>query len=213
MRRGGHRRTATAESGLMKTLLRFAVIFLVAMAVMVGLWSFIAPGYSAAVTGLARPLLHLVEVPNASVLEVRGAEIWIYRIVGPGEIAPFTWFDRYTFFAVIPLLALLVATPGLGWLRRLSGLAGGLGALLLVHAGYLVASVELSYAALGLASVGPVIARTLDLWQVGVRVLWEAAPVAIWILLTFGAWRQILRRKRGEGCRENLSPDAIRASN
>jgi hypothetical protein len=204
--------TMTAGPCLIKTLLRFVVIFLVAMAVMAGLWSFIAPGYSAAVTGLAKPLMHLVEAPNVSVLETRGAEIWIYRIVGPGEIAPFTWFDRYTFFAVIPLLALLVATPGLGWLRRLGGLAGGLGALLLVHAGYLVASAELSYAALGLASAGPFLARTLDLWQVGVRVLWEAAPVAIWILLTFGAWRRILRRNRGEGRRESLSTDAIGAS-
>ena len=204
--------TPTAGSGWIKLVVRFVVIFLVAMAIPAGLWSFIAPEYTAAAAWLARPLFHLVEVPNVSVLEARGAEIWIYRIVGPGEIAPFTWFDRYTFFAVIPLLALLIATPGLGWWRRFASLAGGTGALLLVHAGYLVVSVELSYAAIGLTSVGPFLARTLDLWQVGVRVLWEAAPVAIWVSLTLGTWKRVLRGTRGERRRERLSTDAIGAS-
>jgi hypothetical protein len=198
-----------AGSGWMSLVLRFVAIFLLVTAVLVGLWSFIAPGYTAAVAGLARPLVHLMEAPNASVLEARGAEIWIYRIVGPAEIAPFTWFDRYTFFAVIPLLALLVATPGLGWWRRLARLGIAIGALLLIHVGYLVASVELSYAALGLTPVGPFLARTLDLWQVAVRVLWEAAPVAIWILLTLGTWRRVLRGSRGERRRESLSIEAI----
>jgi hypothetical protein len=197
---------------LTRRLLRFVTIFLVVTAVLAGLWSFIVPGTTAAVTGLARQLFRIVESPNVSVLELKDAEIWVYRIVGPGEIAPFTWFDRYSFFALIPLLALLVATPGLGWRRRLVRLGIGIGALLLVHTGYLVASVELSYAALGLTSVGPFFARTLDLWQVGVRVLWEAAPVAIWILLTFGAWRRLFQENRDEGRSERLSNEAIRVS-
>lgn len=211
MRRRGPE-TAPTAPGWTKLVLRFVAVFLVVTALLTGIWSFVAPGYTAAVTGLARPLFHWVESPNASVLEARGAEIWIYRIVGPGEIAPFTWFDRYTFFAVIPLLALLVATPGLGWSRRLARIGAGIGGLLIVHAGYLVASVELSYAAIGLTPVGPFLARTLDLWQVGVRVLWEAAPVAIWILLTFGAWRRALRRARDGRRREDLSVEAIGAS-
>jgi hypothetical protein len=198
--------------GWTRLVLRFVAVFLVVTALLAGIWTFVVPGYTAAVTGLARPLFRWVESPNVSVLEARGAEVWIYRIVGPGEIAPFTWFDRYTFFAVIPLLALLVATPGLGWSRRLARIGVSIGALLLVHAGYLVASVELSYAAIGLTPVGPFLARTLDLWQVGVRVLWEAAPVAIWILLTFGSWRRVLRRARDERRRESLSVEAIGAS-
>jgi len=197
---------------LTKTLLRFVVVFLAVTAVLVAFWSAVAPAYSSLVTGLARPLFRLFESPNVSVLEARDAEIWIYRIVGPGEIAPFTWFDRYTFFAIIPLLALLIATPGLGWWRRFARAAAGIGALFLVHAGYLVVSVELSYAAIGLTSIGPALAKTLDLWQVGVRVLWEAAPVAIWILLTVGAWKRVLQRNRGERRRDGLSTEAIEAS-
>jgi hypothetical protein len=209
MRRKGPSAAPTPRSGLARLVLRFVLVFLVATAVLAGLWSFIAPGYTTAVTGLARPLFRWVEAPNASVLEARGAEIWIYRIVGPGEIAPFTWFDRYTFFAVIPLLALLIATPGLGWPRRFARLGFGAGGLLLAHVGYLVASVELSYVAIGLTPAGPFLARTLDLWQVGVRVLWEAAPVAIWVLLTLGVWRGVLRQNRGEGDRENLPAGAV----
>ena len=208
MRQEG-RRPSSPGSGLMKPVLRFVAIFLLVTAVLAGLWSFIAPGYTAVVTGLARPLFRLVEAPNVSVLEARGAEIWIYRIVGPGQIAPFTWFDRYTYFAVIPLLALLAATPGLGWWRRLARLGIGIGALLLIHVGYLLASVELAYAAIGLDPVGSFLGRTLDLWQVGVRVLWEAAPVAIWVLLTLGAWRRVLRRTRNEKRGEILPAEAI----
>ena len=193
-------------------LLRFVAVFLCVLVVLAGLWSFLAPAYSTAVTGAARPLFRLFEAPNVTVLEAREAEIWIYRIVGPGRVAPFTWFDRYTFFAVIPLLALLLATPGLGWRRRLARSGIGLGALFLIHTGYLVASVELSYAAIGLTPIGPFLTNTLDLWQVGVRVLWEAAPVAIWIVLTAGAWRRILRRNREERRRDGLPAEAIEAS-
>ncbi len=211
MRRRGHER-GSAAPGWTRLVFRFVAVFLVVTALLAWVWTFIAPGYTAAVTGLARPLFRWVESPNVSVLAARGAEIWIYRIVGPGEIAPFTWFDRYTFFAVIPLLALLLATPGLGWPRRLARIGAGIGTLLIVHTGYLVASVELSYAAIGLTPVGPFLARTLDLWQVGVRVLWEAAPVAIWVLLTFGVWRRVFRRARDERRRESLSTEAIGAN-
>ena len=212
MRRGRPSVRLPMESRLTRLILRLVVVFLVALGVLAGLWSFLAPGYAGAVTGLARPIFRLIEAPNISVLEVRGAEIWIYRIVGPGEIAPFTWFDRYTFFAVIPLLALLVATPGLGWLRRLARLGLGAAALLIVHAGYLVASVELSYAAIGLTPIGPFLSRSLDLWQVGVRLLWEAAPVAIWIGLTLEAWRRTFRGIRDERRSEGLPTEAIGVS-
>ena len=191
---------------------RFVLIFLVASCVLIAIWSFIAPAYTAAVTGVARPLLHWVENPDASVVQARGAEVWVYRIVGPGEIAPFTWFDRYAFFAVVPLLALLIATPGLGRRQRLARLGIGLGALGFTHVACLVASVELAYAAVGLTAVGPFLARSLDVWQIGVRVLWEAAPVAIWILLTLGAWRGILRTDRNEGDLTAPSAEAMRAT-
>jgi len=127
-----------------------------------------------------------------TVIDVQDAELWVYRIVGDGRIAPFTWFDRYAFFAVIPLLALFVATPGIGWWRRLVRMGIGVGGLVLAHVAYVVASVELSYVAMGLTTIGSLSTRSLDVWQVVVRILWEASPIAIWVVLTFGTWRQRL---------------------
>jgi len=206
------KRSTTKPTRWTTELARFVAVFLGVMALLAGLWSFLAPTYSTVVTWLARPLFRLFEAPNVTVLDARGAEIWIYRIVGPGEIAPFTWFDRYTFFAVIPLLALLVATPGLGWRRRLVKTGLGIGALVAAHTAYLIASVELSYVAIGLMPVGAFVARTLDVWQVGVRILWEAAPVAIWIALTLLAWKRLLRKLKTERRDEVPSGDALRVS-
>jgi hypothetical protein len=66
--------------------------------------------------------------------------------------------------------------------------------LFLIQTSYVVVSVQLTYAAIGLTSVGPLAARMLDEWQVLVRVLWEAAPLILWVALTAGAW---VRRLRG----------------
>jgi hypothetical protein len=181
-------------------VLRFLLIFLVVLVVLAALWAFIAPAYTEAIGTVARPLFRLVESPNATVLDVQGAETWIYRIVGEREVAPFTWFDRYTFFALIPLIALIAATPGLGWRQRLVRGAIGLGVLACVHVIYLVASVEMSYAAMGLTDVGPLVARTLNAWQVLVRILWEATPVLIWLALTLREWkRQFILVRDGTG--------------
>jgi len=177
---------------------RFVLVFLMALAALTALWSFAAPTYTRGIAALARPLFRLMESPNVTVLDVQGAETWIYRIVGEHEIAAFTWFDRYTFFAIVPLIALFVATPGLGWRRRIVRGLLGIGALSVAHVCYVVVSVELAYAAMGLRTVGPLAARTLDGWQITVRVLWEAAPIAIWVALTYGAWKKVFAQLRNE---------------
>jgi hypothetical protein len=141
----------------------------------------------------------MVESPNVSVLEARGDELWVHRIVGPSQIAPFTWFDRYTYFAVVPLMALFLATPGLGLVRRFSRLAVSLVLLFLIQTSYVVVSVQLAYMAVGLTSVGPLAARMLDEWQVLVRVLWEAAPLVLWAAFTARTWARRLR-----GLREDI---------
>jgi len=184
--------------GLPARVGRFVLVFLMALAALAALWSFAAPTYTRGIAALARPLFRLMESPNVTVLDVQGAETWIYRIVGEHEIAAFTWFDRYTFFAIVPLIALFVATPGLGWRRRIVRGLLGIGALSVAHVCYVVASVELAYAAMGLRTVGPLAARTLDGWQIAVRALWEAAPIAIWVALTYGAWKKVFAQLRNE---------------
>jgi len=183
-------------SPLAAMLLRFIGLFVAVLILLALAWPVIAPATTQLATRIARVGFHMVESPNVSVLEARGDELWVHRIVGPGQIKPFTWFDRYTFFALIPLIALFVATPGLGWIKRITRLAISLVLLFSIQTSYVVASVQLTYAAIGLTAVGPIAARTLDGWQVLVRVLWEAAPLVLWVAFTASTWTRQLRGMR-----------------
>jgi len=175
---------------VVRLLAQVILIFGVTMVILTVLWPWIAPGCTHVVLVLSRPLFHLVESPNVTVLDIQGAEMWVYRVVGEGQITPVVWFDRYTWFALIPLIALLLATPGLGWVKRFALVAAGLGGLVVIHAVYLVASVELLYSAGTNPHTGA---------QVLVRLLWEAAPILIWVALTAGAWRRVLGSLRAAG--------------
>jgi len=183
-----------------RAIARFALVFGLTLAVLAAVWPQVSPRYASAVTTLARPVFRLVESPNRTVLDVQGDRLGVYRIVGEGRITPVVVFDRYLFFAVIPLVALLVATPGLGLRRRAVRTAGGLAALLVLHVAYLVVAVELVYAVAAGRSVGG--------WEIAVRVLWESAPILIWVALTAGAWKRVLRRVRAEGTEKKGSPSA-----
>ncbi len=164
---------------------RFTLVFVAALAVLAAMWGMAAPRYGAAVSAAAQPVFELVEHPRVTVLSVDADEVWVFRRVGEARVAPFMFFDRYAFFAVVPLLALFLATPRLRWWRRLAMAAGGAAALFALHVLYVVASVELSYGAAGLAAGGP-----REGAQLAVRLMWEAAPVAVWLALTFGTWRR-----------------------
>jgi hypothetical protein len=188
-------------SPLAALLLRFIGLFVAGIILLALAWPVIAPATTQLATRIARVGFRIVESPNVSVLEARGDELWVHRIVGPGQIRPFTWFDRYTFFALIPLIALFVATPGLGWIKRITRLAISLVLLFLIQTSYVVASVQLTYAAIGLTAVGPIAARMLDGWQVLVRVLWEAAPLVLWVAFTASTWAHQLRGMREEQTR------------
>jgi|GEM_PF-715682 hypothetical protein len=194
-------------SPLAVMLLRFVGIFVAVLILLALIWPLITPVTTQLATRVARVGFHIAEAPNVSVLEARGDELWVHRIVGPGQITPFTWFDRYTFFALIPLMALFAATPGLGWIKRLTRLGISLVLLFIIQTSYVVVSVQLSYAAIGLTTVGPIATRMLDGWQVLVRVLWEAAPLVLWVAFTASTWTRQLRGLREEQklCRETRS--------
>ena len=174
-------------------LARFVLILLVALAALIAAWPSLAPHYTSAIATIARPVFRLVEHPNVTVLDVQGDALHVYEIIGEGRITPVVEFEPFVFFAIVPLVALFLATPGLGIRRRLARTAIGIAALFCLHVAYLVASVELIYA----VAAG----RTLDAMQIGVRVLWEASPILIWVSLTAGAWMRLLRSVRSE-CKE-----------
>ncbi|MGD9675815.1 MAG: hypothetical protein AB7V19_03925, partial [Candidatus Bipolaricaulia bacterium] len=170
---------------------RFLLLFALALGVLTPLWGLVAPHYAALAAGAARPVFHAVEAADVTVVDARDGDVWIFRRLDRQRISPFLVFDRYTLFAVVPLIALFVATPGLGVMRRLVRMLAGLALLFVLQVGYLVAAVELGYAASGLAAGDGGPSRTFEGWQILVRVLWEAGPVAIWIALSAGAWRRL----------------------
>ncbi|MCX6094241.1 MAG: hypothetical protein NTY63_05380 [Candidatus Bipolaricaulota bacterium] len=175
---------------------RFFLLFVLALAVLTPLWGLAVPYYGGLAAGVARPLFHAVERADVTVVDARDGEVWILRRLDEQRVTPFLYFDRYTLFAVIPLVALFVATPGLGLWRRAVRALLGVVALFVVQVGYLVAAVELSYAAAGLSTSGAFVSRTLEGWQILVRVLWEAGPLLIWIALSACAWKRFWRDLR-----------------
>jgi len=177
-------------SAITRRIGRFLLVFAVAIAALVPLWGVVAPTYTAAVSTLARPAFRLAESPDVTVLAAQGNELWVYRQVGAQEIAPFTFYDRFAFFAILPLIALLLATPGLRWSRRVGVVLIAVAAQLVLHTALVVASIELAYASMGLLPVGSG-ASAFDVVQILVRLLWEASPVVLWIALTFGAWKRL----------------------
>lgn len=172
--------------GILKPALRFACIFVLCLVALAAAWPWIAGSYSAAVVHVVRPVLHAIEATDPTIVQHTGDEIWVYRRIGEGRVTPVVWFDRYAFFAIVPLLALFMATPGLAWRSRVYRTAGALAVLFLFHVAYIVASIELLYAASG--------TRSLEGWQLMVRVLWEAAPIIVWVSFTAGVWRVQLKR-------------------
>lgn len=189
----------------MRSMVRFGVVFALALAAMAALWPHVSPLYTSTVASVARPVFRLVEEPNVTVLDVQRDELGVYRVIGEGRITPVVLFDRYLYFAVVLMVALFVATPGLGLRRRAARTAVGLVGLFLVHVVYLVASVELIYA------VGA--GRTVAGWQVAVRVLWESAPILLWGSLTASVWKRVLRNLRTQGKEETeaLSTEPVSA--
>jgi len=170
-----------------RRLALFAGIFLVALVGLTALWSTVVPTITSIVAACTAPLFRVVEGQNVTHVVAQADQLWVYRAVSSQHMAPFTWFDRYAFYALVPLVALFLATPGLGIASRLVRLIAGSAVLLATDMILLVFQVELAYAAVGLSDVW-----LLGTWQVLVRIVWEAAPIAVWVALTARVWKRWL---------------------
>lgn len=179
---------------------RFVIVAVAVSVALAAVWPYVVPAYTSSVGALARPLFQLVESPNRTVVDVQGEVLAIYRIVSETEIQPFQYFDRYSFALAIPLIALFVATPGLGIRRRITRCIGGFVLLWIVQVFYVVLATELDYALFAGRQVGA--------WKLVLRVLWEAAPILIWVGLTASSWKRVFRSLRSKGIENNESPKA-----
>ncbi len=103
---------------------RFLGAFLAAFAAFLVVWRVtdIGPYYSAALlrsAGVVGPMLHgwILEIPDAG----HGKPQWVH---GSDSVEAAIQFDALS-IGVVPVLALLAATPGLRWRRRLGSMAAG----------------------------------------------------------------------------------------
>jgi len=184
-----------------KLIGRFALIFSVVLICLASVWPQVAPAYTSSVVAAARPLFRVIESPDRTVLDVQRDTLSVYRIVGEGRISPVIDFDRYTFVLAIPLVALLLATPGLGIRRRITRTLAGIALLWVVQVAYLLSAVGIVQAMVSGRDAGG--------WEIAVRVLWEAAPLLIWIGLTASAWRHVFKKLRSEGSEKTDTEETI----
>ena len=152
------------------------------------------PTYNRLVVGPARVVFSIVERPNVTRIEARGAEILVYRSDAPQEKPRlFQGFTPYVYVAFVPLVALLLATPNLGWLKRCKLTVLGLIILASFHVAYVVAAVRFGYAAYGLTEVTGAKWYLYDWAQIVFRIMWDIIAIFIWTVLTFNSRRKLPR--------------------
>ena len=123
----------------MKRWLAFLGKFLVLAAGLFWLWAFTPAGhlYTRLVAALGAPAVRLTSgFEVEGVASASGEPKILLRGMGRRMEAPFR--PREQFSGLIPFLALLGATGGLGWRRRLRALLVGLPVLVAVHVGFVV---------------------------------------------------------------------------
>jgi len=177
-------------------LLRFGVWSLIAFVTLLVVWGYITPVYNHMVASVASPIFKIVESGNVTALQADGSKLLVGRHVADGTIQPFLYFDPYIYFGLIPLIALLIAVPGPGILRRLQRTLIGVAIIFVVHVIYLIGSIELTYVAVGLHPVGATSKRIFDWMQILLRILWQASPVLIAVLLSRRFWHDQLMSLR-----------------
>lgn len=171
---------------------RFIVCFLIVFALLAIAWGYMMPGYNKLVVSVAGSAVRVVERDNVTFLQARGDELWIERRRDTGALEDFSYFDPYIYFGLVPLIALLFAIPGPGLLRRMRRTLFGIGLMFLTHVVYIVGSVEMTYAAIGLRHVSASGRPILDWAQIFLRIVWQVAPVLIAVLLGMDFWRDRL---------------------
>lgn len=133
-------------------LVRFLGLFILTFAALAALWLFLAPLYNELIFTGANVLFQLDD-PVAAEIEATD-ELWsAFHRNGQARQRVFE-FDKYgTFFNVVLLLGLLLATPRMPWTKRLkrSGLA--LALLGLVHIVFVVVQTKAQFINLGLLLV------------------------------------------------------------
>jgi len=170
-------------------LMRFLGWFSLGFVALVALWFMLAPYYNQVVFFSANAVFHLDDPLIAEVGQEKGA--WLAYQVNGSQHYPIFEFDKYgTFFNIVLLLGLMLASPGLSWLQKSwrSGVAVvGLASL---HTLFVVIQIKAQFINAGLMIPGSAEEAYAFNWMaVLMGTLGEQLlPLLIVGLLTWKAW-------------------------
>jgi len=157
-----------------KSLLRFGVGLITSLIAMTCLFAYLSPHYNSLIVRASNGLIGLLEHPRRTVLEAQGSRALVLKR-SPEEETPLLRYNYEQYYGVILFLSLLLATPRLGFTRKLVSAMVGLCALVVFHTLVLAANARIDIH-------GESWLTTLFLFT---RV---AVVVLLWVLLTFRYW-------------------------
>jgi hypothetical protein len=168
-----------------KALLAFAGRFLLIFFLVLPLWFVAAPAYNQLLASGVNLVFEQIEQPRVTTLVAWRRNLAIVRsdapFAGRMKLQGFTGY--LTHFNMVLLVALMLATPQVPWLRRLKLLGIGLGLLYALHVAYLVFGVEFFQR----PQPGGVEGASGNLYVWGVHFYLSMAsqlvPVLIWMVL------------------------------
>ncbi len=108
---------------LASRVLPFSIWFLLTFVALLALWRFISPFYAEAMAVTGQQVLSTLSlISRESRLVARDNRVWVVRPVtkvdGTSATAGLNVLDEGTYFNLVILLSLIVATPGLSWRRK-----------------------------------------------------------------------------------------------
>lgn len=172
----------------------FALRFLLTFLLLLAVWRFISPFYARAMAVAGQGLLRAVSLlPTGSRLEARENRVWIFRPVtktdGTSAMAGINVLDEATYFNLVILLSLIVATTFLSWSAMAGASAIGLAILALLHLSDLYVKLKWTaiFPGLRLSGVVPEVASPLTLktfeWLYAFFSLFGFGlfPIVIWV--------------------------------
>jgi hypothetical protein len=119
-------------------LLSFTLQFLLTFLLLLALWPFTSPLYARFTAAAGGTLLRTIALlPSGGHLEARENRVWVFRPVtridGTTATAGVNVLDEATYFNLVILVSLIVATPSLGWGGKGGAAASGVVVLWLLH--------------------------------------------------------------------------------
>lgn len=182
-------------------LLVFSAKILVLLVLIYPLWSVLTPLYNSFVAEVSNSFVSLTEKASGIALRPEGHFIWIEK-PGAGPRTAMQGIDvNRVYFNLILLVALFLATPNLGFQRRLKLLLAGLTILFITHVISVVIIAKYAHIS-SLAKHYDIQRRILgQARRFLITIGFQLFPILIWAMLTSKHWS--FRPEANKDCQKN----------